>query len=61
MPKNISKIYFNKINKILDTFFINLLDDIAINHNISKDDLKKYYPESHQKKLEKEKEKNNYN
>ena len=59
MTKNISKIYFNKINKILDTFFINLLDDISIHNNISQEDLKKYYPESHQKKLEKEKEKKN--
>lgn len=61
MTKNISKIYFNKINKILDTFFINLLDDISVNNNISKNDLEKYYPESYKKKLEKQKEKNNNN
>lgn len=58
MTKNISKIYFNKIDKILNTFFINLLDDISINNDISKDDIQKYYPEAHQKKLEKKKKKN---
>lgn len=59
MTKNISKTYFKKLDKILDMFFISLLDDISVNHNINKDDLIKHYPESYQKKIEKENKKNN--
>ena len=45
MSKNLSKKNFNKLSKVLDTIFINILDDISVKYDINPADLQKHYPE----------------
>ena len=53
MAKNLSKKNFNKLSKVLDTIFVNILDDMAIKYNINPKDLEKHYPKNDKKKITK--------
>ena len=55
MTKNLSKKNFNQLSKTLDKIFVNILDDISLKYNISKNDLEKHYP--NEKKVNKIKNK----
>jgi|TARA_B100000953_G_C17762117_1_gene339332 hypothetical protein len=44
MTKNNLKKNFKNFEKAVDKMFIDILKDISIRHNISIEDLKKYYP-----------------
>jgi len=53
MSKNLSKKNFNKLSKVLDTIFVNILDDISVKYDINPADLQKHYPENIKKKVKK--------
>ena len=55
MSKNLSKKNFNKLSKVLDTIFVNILDDISVKYDINPTDLKKHYPINKKKSNNKKK------
>ena len=57
MSKNLSKKNFNKLSKVLDTIFVNILDDISVKYDINPEDLQKHYPATNKKKTTKIKKK----
>lgn len=50
MNKNISHKIVNKISKVCESVYLDIIDDIAKTHKISKEKLKKYHPKYNTKK-----------
>lgn len=47
----ISKKSFKKLSKVLDTIFVDILEDISVRYTIDRSKLIHHYPENKQKKF----------